>query len=156
MSASRIQTKLRKDPVRRHVDGAKGASMLIGEDPNKFYVFAYRADQTTGEQYYLDRGYTHCIMPKEGESGVRPSRGRSTKPGEPIEWMGHVLMCIDRAKRMEIEQHGDEECGGQDWIDQVEERIVDKSLGGLDGLRGLQTRYAYVKENSITPASAVE
>ena len=156
MSASRTPTKLRKDPVRRHVDGAKGAAMLVGEDPNKFYVFAYRADQSSGEQYYLDKGYDYCIMPKEGEPGVRPSRGRSTKPGEPIEWMGHVLMCIDRVKRDEIDRTGGDDALGQDGIDAIEERIVDKSLGGLDGLRGLQTRYAFVKENGITPASAVE
>lgn len=152
-TSTKIPTKiLRKDPAPRHVDGMKGRANLIGADPDKHYVYAYKA-HSSGQPYYESLGYEIECMPLEGGDGVRPRRGCNSKPGEPIEESGHVLMSISREKHQEIFQHGNEDSGGQDWVDATEKKIVNREHGaGFDGLRGMQTKYAYIAENSITPA----
>lgn len=153
--ATKVATNLvRKDPAKRHTDGQRGRSFLLGADPDRKYVFASRAE-ASGEQYYLSLGYEHVMQPKaDDRTSVRLKRGTNSKPGEPIEESGHVLMSIDAATAHEYFQHGDEECGGQDWVDALEKRIVDPE-GEFDGMRGLSdSRYAPILSNKITPLQA--
>ena len=150
MAATTATTKsataapLRKDPVRRHVDGSKGAMRLRNQDPSRVYVYAYRADQLTGEQYYADMGYQLEVWPGQSETDkVRPWGGQGIA-GEPIEQRGHVLMSISKELHTQITQEGTDDCGGQAWVDAVEAKIVDRRAGGYgldDGLRGISRKY---------------
>lgn len=161
MAATTTATKatLRKDPVRRHVDGSKGAARLRQQDPDRVYVYAYRADPLTGESYYRDRGYRVECWPKDNETDkVRPWNG-DAKPGEPIEQRGHVLMSISKEAYADLVQNGSEDCGGQVWCDEVERKIIDKDQGGYgleDGLRGISrkfrgTMYVENETSALTP-----
>jgi hypothetical protein len=153
MTAARIQTKLtRKDPVKRPVDGIRGRDVLVNADPGKHYVFAHRSN-AFGEEYYASIGYELVLQSDTGGDGVRLRTGVNSKPGEPIEQFGHVLMSIDKALWMEMCLNGNEDHSGQAGVDAIEERIVDKTLGGMDGLRGLQTKFARVVDNQISTAA---
>lgn len=155
MSATKAPTSLpRRDPKRRHVDGASPWSRLQHRNPKKHYVFASLTNQETGQAYYEQLGYEIERMPDKGTPGVQPWAGCTSKPGEPIEVRGHVLMSISTDKRREIDLYGADGDGGQALVDAIEERIIDREAGGVDGLRGMRTRYMDVT-NETGPAELV-
>lgn len=145
--------KLRQDPANRLVDGARGRAKLVGKDPDKHYVFANRS-HPSGEQYYTELGYEVVRSPMGDEPGVRLWNGRTSKPGEPIEQSGHVLMCLPMDQYRELVAKGDGDSVGQDGIDFTEQRIVNRERHTVDGLRGIGN-YIRISENSTTGEQAV-
>lgn len=134
-AASTVKMKPRHDPANRLVDGQRGRDKLIGRDPDKHYVMANRA-HPSGEENYRVLGYEVVCSPRGDEPGVRLFNGLTSKPGEPIEQSGHVLMSCSMERYREIMQSGHEECGGQDEIDRFEQKVVNKDNHTVDGLRG--------------------
>ncbi|MEY4931750.1 MAG: hypothetical protein RLZZ403_70, partial [Pseudomonadota bacterium] len=86
--------------------------------------------------------------------GVQLWRGKTSKPGEPIEQQGSVLMSIDLASYRAIVQGGDGDSIGQDGIDALERRIVNRDRHTVDGLRGFGN-YVRIEENTTTGEQAV-
>ncbi len=140
-------------PVARHTDGLKGRDLLSGKDPERHYVFASRADVHMGENYYTELGYVVERAPMGDAPGVRLWRGKTSKPGEPIENQGHVLMSISLEERHKLIVEGDGDSIGQSGIDAIERRIINKERHTVDGLRGVGG-YIHIAENSITPEQA--
>lgn len=102
---------------------------ILGADPEKSYVWAYKASDAIG--FYENRGYEVETIRADG-SGPRSnvSRKKGLVPGNPVEWNSNVLMSISKAELAEIEAQGQAE------VDDLESRILSKG-GGVDSLRGI-------------------
>lgn len=118
----------RADPKPRHVVGSKEANVL-GRRPDRHYVLAHKG--VGGLDEYLELGYEIERYSKEPEKdGCRIAGVKRAKPGEPIEWRGHVLVSAPLA---EIKARVAEE---QEKFDVIEKQIVTQRRG-IDPLRGL-------------------
>lgn len=110
---------------------------LEDRDPASHYVWAYKGDQASGSDYYLQLGYEPVLW---SDGGVRP-RGRRGTNGTEIERMGHVLMRISLEERQRIEEEGIDGQGGLRMVRQRQERILkqsnsllrDMAIRGRDG-----------------------
>jgi len=142
----------RHDPRHRHADGLAGpGTKLMNQDEGRIYALVYKADQMQGMEYYEYLGYE---VEKSRKGGPRLAVGRTSKPGQPIEFMGHVLMSIDKETYSDINKYGAFGSGGQLAADKLEAHIVDKD-GGPDPIRGIRNRFMRV-ENEIEPTRTVE
>lgn len=131
-SASPSTTGTRSDPRPRT---RRTGFELVNADPDCHYVWAYKGDQTTGVEYYLQIGYEPV---KWSEKGARPAGTRGTN-GQDIERMGHLLMSIAQSERDDIEQHGITGDGGLEMVNARSARITGKQgnlLTGIPGIRG--------------------
>jgi hypothetical protein len=124
-------TKKRQDPRSRHVEGVR--NRLINPDPNKKYVWAFKLTPEYGPEEYENMGYEKEIYRK---GGVTCSM-KTGREGQPVEWMDHILMSIDKDLADDIEQNGLYGDSGQTRADEIEDYILDKERGGVDKLRGI-------------------
>lgn len=118
----------RTDPKPRHVIGAK-EPRLAGARPDRRYVFVHKVG-SGGVDEYEEAGFVVERHGKEGE-GPRIPNGRKGKPGEPIEFKGHVLMSIAIADAKAAYAEGQREA------DETEKQII-KQRRGVDQLRGIR------------------
>jgi hypothetical protein len=123
-------TKKRKDPRARHVEGVR--NRLVNPDPNKKYVWAFKGNAEYGPEDYENMGYNQEVYRK---GGVTCSM-KTSKEGQPVEWMDHILMSIDKDGADYIEDYGLNGDSGQYRADEIEDYIIDKKRGGVDRLRG--------------------
>lgn len=128
MPAAR-KPSIRRDPAPRRVDLSRDDGSIVGADPEKAYVWAYKAGDAIG--MYENRGYEVETIRADG-SGPRSrvARTKGLTPGQPVEWKSNVLMSISKAELAEIEAQGQAE------TDELESRILSKG-GGVDSLRGI-------------------
>jgi hypothetical protein len=120
----------RSDPRSRHVEGVRNA--LVNPDPNKKYVWAFKGSPEYGPEEYENMGYN---VEEYRKGGVTCSM-RTSKEGQPVEWMDNVLMSIDKERADDIEQYGLYGDSGQCRADEIEDKVV-RERGGVDKLRGL-------------------
>lgn len=124
--AQRVPVKAgtRKDPAPQPVIGFDPMKIVISnQDPDKTYILAYQAQiHGSGATYYEALGYD-VELRREGGPMIM---GAKCKMGEPIEYLGHVLMSVSNERRAEIELHGVGGGGGQLRADQVEDMMIDK------------------------------
>jgi len=125
-------TKVRRDPLPRSTDGVR--FRVINKDPNKKYVLVNKAQTEYGVNEYLAMGYD---VTEYRSGGASIAGGRNCKPGDIPEYMGTVLMEIDKERADYIDQHGLYGDGGQERADRIEDAIVDKRGQVVDTLRGL-------------------
>lgn len=148
MASASVPAKTpRRDPRPRTHDGANKGVGLINARPDRHYVGVDQHGGAVGD--YQARGYEIEVAE---EAGVRWSR-RTCKLGEPLEYMGHVLMSIDIEEYQDIVQHGEHGEGGQKMADQIEAAILDKSGAQRDLMRGLNGGYIRM-EHKIEPLTA--
>lgn len=129
------QAAQRKDPVRRHADGANNTATLRGADPRRKYVLVNLSD-TDALGTYEENGYVREVSSKDGPRlfGMRTT----IKPGDVITFRGHVLMSIDKKAAEEIRLRGAPGMGRgtQPW-DELEKRLLDRRGAMRDMLRGI-------------------
>jgi hypothetical protein len=136
----RIEPQKRKDPRARHIDGSATAWTAVqNRDPERTYVLVSIADDTHGPDYYESIGYeVEVYGGRKGASGVHLKGGRSTKDvGSPIEMRGHLLMSCSKERKEEIDVYGPEGDSGQQYADEIEQRLSLNKTKGRDALRGL-------------------
>jgi hypothetical protein len=126
-TAKVTKPSVRRDPAPRRVDRTIGQFAIKGADPTKSYVWAYKVGDAVG--YYENLGYEVVLHAEDGPHAIT-ARKRSTKPGEPVESFGQLLMSIDKTELAEMEAERQAE------VDQMEARIISKG-GGVDSLRGI-------------------
>lgn len=131
----------RKDPRGRTHDGANTGVKLINRNPDRVYVGA--AQGTGAVDEYLGRGYE---IERYEEGGVRFSV-KTAKPGDAIEYKGHVLMSISKEARDYIDQYGEDGESGWAEADKVEAKIIDKRGAQRDLMRGLHGGYVGVEHD---------
>lgn len=102
-------------------------SAIIGGDPKKRYVWAYKVGESIG--FYENRGYEIELTSPDGPRSA-VARKKGVAMGQPVEWNSNVLMSIDADEQAEYE------AAGQAHVDQLESRIISKG-GGVDNLRGI-------------------
>lgn len=151
MAAAAIPKKAvpRKDPRPRSHDGASKGTGLINARPDMKYVGAARG--TGAVEEYLNRGY-EVVIAEEG--GPRFSR-KTSKLGDPIEYNGHVLMCISRESADWIDQYGEDGESGWAEADKIEAHIIDKRGMQKDLMRGLHGNYVKYDQEIGSPEPTV-
>lgn len=123
----------RKDPSPRNLDGSAIWARLKNRDPDRFYVWVNKGDSESLATYEFG-GYTPELYT---ETGPKLMGGRTgAQLGQQLEMRGMLLYSISRADHARLEQEGLDGDGGQQAIDQLEARIVDKR--GYDPLRGIR------------------
>jgi len=148
MASASVPAKTpRSDPRPRTHDGANKGVGLSNARPDRHYVGVDQHGNAVSD--YESRGYEVEIAE---EAGVRWNR-RTCKLGEPLEYMGHVLMSIDINEHKRIEREGDHGDGGQELADRIESAILDKSGAQRDLMRGLSGGYVRL-ENDVKPMVA--
>lgn len=123
---------------------------LRGADPAFKYKFVHPHDPINGVRAHQQRGWEVVMDHKDGP---QVAAGATSKPGEPIEWMGHVLMKqpVDEFERVEREGGG---TGlGQQYFDLIEQMISDPTAG-IDGIARQGGQYAQIV-NETKPNRAV-
>ena len=126
--ATARKNSVRRDPPASVVNFDDDLGQRKNEDPNKHYVWVYKAGQVDQIGMYENRGYE---VELHKPNGVRSAVQRKDKPFDtPVEWMGNVLMSIDKAD-LAIQ-----EARGQAKVDRIESAIIDRN-GAVDPLRGI-------------------
>jgi hypothetical protein len=147
LASQAAQAQKRKDPVRRHADGAHNVATLKGADPKRKYVLVNLSDlDALGT--YEENGYVREVS---SQDGVRLFGMRTTiKPGEVITYRGHVLMSVDKKTADEIRLRGAPGMGqGTEPWDRLEKRLLDRRSATKDMLRGIGgARHMHVENES--------
>lgn len=117
----------RRDPPPRRIERRQD-SAIKNADPEKKYVWVYKASQFGGIGYYENMGYEVEMQRDGGPMSVSARKARHE--GQPVEFGDAVLMSIDKAIAEE------DEAAGQLEIDEMERRIIAPG-GGVDSLRGV-------------------
>lgn len=136
----------RKDPVRRHADGAANVASVRNPDPRRKYVLVSMSDNDAMGTYE-ENGFVREYLTADG---VRLFGQKSVKPGELITYRGHVLMSIETEKAEEIRRRGAPGMGeGTMAWDRIEKKLVDRRAGSSDLLRGIGgNRHMHVENDS--------
>jgi hypothetical protein len=120
-AAKKSPVAVRKDPKSKPVNSGSPYFDLVNQDPEKKYVWVYKAAAEMGVDYYRDAmGYEPVQFVK---GGVKPRVGKILEPGQYIEAMGHILMFISHERAVEIEENGVDGQGGQAHADLVEQKM---------------------------------
>lgn len=147
VSSQVSQAAKRKDPVRRHADGAHNVATLKGADPRRKYVLVNLSD-TDALGTYEENGYTREVSSQDGPRlfGMRTT----IKPGEVITYRGHVLMSIDKKTADDIRLRGAPGMGrGTEPWDALEKRLLDRRGATRDMLRGIGgARHMHIENES--------
>jgi hypothetical protein len=131
--------------------------MLKGLDPSRHYVRVYKAAQYQGIEFYEDLGF-EVERVRTGGPELPGGAYRKRQEGDAIEYQDHVLMSCSLERWKEIEQAGPDGDGGQLAADALEDRIIDKSKGvedplrGMHGIRGRQNPRVIYTQNSTSEA----
>ncbi len=122
---------VRKDPSPRPVSGGSPYFELTNPDPERRYVWVYKAAQEHGVDYYEGIGY-EPVTYRAG--GVKPRLGKVKENGVIIESRGHILMQATAERAKEIYEFGDDGQSGQAAADAIERRMFQtkKSVAELN------------------------
>lgn len=137
MPASKATPK-RKDPARkRRPSNAFDQTVIEPEtkEPGRVYRFAALNAHYMGVRQMEQLGWRIEI---QGESPVRLRIGALGKEGEPMEYMGNILMSIEKEEADRANREGWYEEGGQDLLDEIGKRI--RRDGSVTPLAELQAR----------------
>lgn len=118
----------RRDPAPRRVDRSAAWGGIKNADPEKDYVWVYKASAHGGVGYYENLGYDVETVRSNGVKSL--SARKNVAEGQPIEFMDNVLMSRPKALSQEDYE------AGQAEVDEMEARIISKG-GGVDSLRGI-------------------
>lgn len=110
----------RMDPEEGDLVGPISMTDLTNKDPGKHYVFVARNRQSMQE--YKRMGY----KPEVGREGGVHVAGEDPEIGREVECMDHVLMSVSQERHASITKRGAFGEGGQDRVDSIEARIIDK------------------------------
>lgn len=139
---------VRYDPRHRHADGHGIGNGLINPEPDRVYALIRSDDQLMGPDYYEALGYE---VERHWKGGPKLRIGPTAREGEPIMFMGSVLMSIDKKMHQDLVERGAFGGGGQQAADKTEGRIIAKD-GGPDHIRGIRNRYITV-QNEVQPTT---
>lgn len=126
-TSSREKSSNKRDPRHRHHDGARLWNELVNADPSKRYIWVNKSAQDQGIGYYEGLGYEIVLESPDGKH-AKPARGRTVGEGSAVEMRGNVLMCIDRKVHEEMYRQGWDGDGGQEFFDEIEDRILGKGF----------------------------
>ncbi len=146
MPRAKKATASRLDPAPRPIDGALPYFNVLNKDPDREYVWVYKAAQEYGVEHYSYLGYR--IERYEGDNGPRPAMApvdlETGLPGKPngtvIESRGNVLMSIDRDTWNQLYQFGTDGVSGQAAADAQQKKMLDPSKQVKDSMRGINPR----------------
>ena len=145
MPVAKKKSPARIDPAPRPIDGALPYFNVANKEPDREYVWVYKATQDYGVDHYHGLGYR---IERYRDGGPRPGlvqidieTGNPKKEdGSVIESRGNVLMSIEKARYQEIYQSGADGVSGQKAADILERRMVDYSKHEKDSMRGINNR----------------
>lgn len=119
--AKKAPQTFRKDPKKGPVNAGSPHFELIHSDPKKKYTWVSKTSEEVGVDYYRDvLGYEPVQFSLKG---ARPRICKKLNEGDYIESRGLVLMAVDRARALEIDELGIDGNSGQQMADQVEKRM---------------------------------
>ena len=130
---SKPVARARKDPPARALDGVSPWARLENKTPGRHYVLIHST--TAGQvEEYIYNGYEAEVW-KTG--GVRIAGFRGKPPfGEEMLTRGMLVMSCSAERKAEIDDVGVDGNTGWDLAEQVEDHILDRSVG-KDLLRGI-------------------
>lgn len=128
----------RTDPTSKHVDLGFDQTRLKGANPQKRYVCVHPDHQVNGVDAYESEGWE---VVKYQKGGVSFARGKTAREGEPVTYMGMVLMSIDRTEAERLDYEGALGGTGQRYLDRVRQQIVDPRGGADDAVSRMSNRY---------------
>lgn len=136
----------RVDPASQHTDAEYHGTSLRNKNPGRKYVLVYKGDIQLGVAYYRNMGYSVEEYSKDGVRLLMDDgpldKGGARSEGQVIEYQGHVLMSIDKAKYDRLYQEGSSfSGGGQKKFDHYEKMLLSKSFDPvrLAGMRVINT-----------------
>lgn len=100
--------------------GPASMTDLVNRDPSKHYVFVSKSKIALSE--YKRMGY----RPEQYREGGVGVAGDEHEVGKDIEAYDHVLMSVPAERRKLIEQKGADGASGQNMVDAIEKRLIDK------------------------------
>jgi hypothetical protein len=131
------KTSTRKDPSPRPINAGSPYFELTNPEPERRYVWVYKAAQEHGVDYYEGLGY-EVVQYREG--GVKNRLGKALKPGAYVESRGHVLMQTTAERAKEIYEFGDDGQSGQAGADAIERRMFQTKKAIADLARRAELR----------------
>jgi len=140
---------VRKDPVGRRVHGTSPVyTKLKNPDPRRYYVNVNTGDPDAMAEYKV-MGYTPEVKTPDG---VDYAAGGCSRPGEPLQQRGSMLMSIDRAEHEKILRYGPDGQSGLELADQFEERLATNRamfdpVRGMHGIMGRSGRQVLATES---------
>ncbi len=146
MAKANRKTASRLDPAPRPIDGGIPYFNVVNKDPDREYVWVYKAAQEFGIEHYQYQGYeieryTDGDGPRPAMVPIDRETGLPTKTnGTVIESRGNVLMSISKAQHEEIYQNGPDGVSGQKAADMQQKRMLDPSKQMKDAFRGINPR----------------
>lgn len=146
-----FRNAVRYDPRHRHATGLGVGNGISNPEPDRKYCLVRKDDIIQGPDYFEYLGYE---VERHWEGGPRLMIGKTARHGEPIEFMGSVLMSIDKRMHAELVAKGAFGSGGQEGADRTEKQIVAQEGGMPDGLRGIRNRYITVQ--NVTEPTTTE
>lgn len=150
MGAAATKKIVRRDPEPRFTDQGINIWKVVSGDPTRHYVAVYQNSEDYGPEYYEYLGYEVEIA---REGGPRFLAGRTAKMGEPVTMRGHVLMSCTGERKAEIDKYGPDGATGLEWLDEIDDRILDKKKG-FDPGRGLKAPFlSFENETKMDGAS---
>ncbi len=130
----------RPDPKGRHIDGSGVMNRIDRKGDDGHFVWVYQND-SHARSLYTHAGY---VPVERTDDGPAPQGGTSVPMGQPIEFMGHVLMRCDREKYEQIVRTGHM---GETGLDMIDERMkAIKAAGGAD-LQGISAPHARLERD---------
>ena len=126
---------IRKDPRKRPTRGTIDRTEIINKVPGMSYCFAAPGSRTGTPAHYQHRGWDIVNLTK---NGPQLQMGQTGKIGEPVMLDDVVLMTMPTEDKERIEKEGVYGDSGQDAADIIEDKIIDKALGGADPMRGIR------------------
>jgi len=138
----------RYDPRHRNPKGTNHhGTEVVNGNPNLRYQLVDATDTLCGKPHYEALGYE---VERSRRGGPRLKVGETSRQGEPITFMGQVLMSIHKQTHADLVKYGAYGTGGQEAQDNLEKRIVKNRKGAGDMLRGIRSDYMYA-QNDIEP-----
>ncbi len=128
---------VRKDPAPRPINSGSPYFELTNPDPERRYVWVYKAAEEHGVEYYEGIGY-EPVLYREG--CVKARVGKSLKVGQQVESRGHILMQTTAERAKEIFEYGDDGQSGQRAADEIERRMFQTKKAIADLSRRVELR----------------
>jgi len=102
-------------------DGTPGWIKLVNAREDMEYRLVYKGGGDTNMvPHFASIGYE---VVEATETGVKLQAARGIVLGQPIEFRGHVLMCVSKERAEEVRQFGEDGNTGQELCDRIESII---------------------------------
>ena len=131
------KTSVRKDPAPRPINSGSPYFELSNADPERRYVWVFKAAAEMGVDYYEGLGYEPV---QYTPGGVKSRVGKALKPGDYVESRGHVLMQTTKERAQEIYEFGEDGVSGQRAADEIERRMFQTKKAIAELARRTQMR----------------